>query len=121
MGSGRFWDGAGWLCEVAVLAVMVAFHGFLRADSVVLMHAFISERWVSGCSQTWQHLKPTNVWVWTRGSGFRLKEGKFSLGVRKKIFTVRMVSTGRLPREVVDALSLETRKVRLDGALSTLI
>jgi len=27
----------------------------------------------------------------------------------------------RLPREVVDALSLETFKVRLDGALSNLI
>jgi len=27
----------------------------------------------------------------------------------------------RLPREVVDALSLETSKVRLDGALSNLI
>ena len=27
----------------------------------------------------------------------------------------------RLPREVVDALSLETLKVRLDGALSNLI
>jgi len=35
-------------------------------------------------------------------------------------FTVRVVRHwDRLPRKVVDALSLETFKVRLDGALST--
>jgi len=32
-----------------------------------------------------------------------------------------MVKAGIMPREVVDAASLETFKVRLDGALSTLI
>lgn len=37
-------------------------------------------------------------------------------------FTVRMViHWHRLPREVVDALSLETYKASLDGALSKLI
>jgi len=38
-----------------------------------------------------------------------------------ELFTVRVVRhRHRLPREVVDAPSLETLKVRLDGALSTL-
>ncbi|KFM03005.1 hypothetical protein AS27_15505, partial [Aptenodytes forsteri] len=41
---------------------------------------------------------------------------------RKKCFTLRVVKQWhRLPREVVDAPSLETFQVRLDGALSNLI
>ncbi|KFQ76298.1 hypothetical protein N335_12218, partial [Phaethon lepturus] len=55
-------------------------------------------------------------------NGFKLKEGKFRLDLRKKYFTLRVVKPWpRLPREVVDAPSLETLKVRLDGALSNLI
>jgi len=57
----------------------------------------------------------------TRGKGFKVKEGRFRLN-RKKFFTMRVVrQCTRLPREVVDTSSLETFKVRLDGALSSLI
>jgi len=57
-----------------------------------------------------------------RGNGFKLEEGRFRLGIRKKLFTVMLVRhLGRLPREVVDAPSLEVFKTRLDGALSHLI
>ncbi|KFQ69439.1 hypothetical protein N335_05647, partial [Phaethon lepturus] len=43
------------------------------------------------------------------------------LDLRKKCFTMRVVKHWpRLPREVVDASSLETSQVRLDGALSNL-
>ncbi|KFQ08226.1 hypothetical protein N330_11968, partial [Leptosomus discolor] len=54
--------------------------------------------------------------------GFKLEEGRFKLDIRKTFFTVRVVKHWhRLPREGVEAPSLETFKVRLDGALSNLM
>ena len=50
----------------------------------------------------------------------KLKEGRFRLDIMKMFFTVRVVKHWRrLPREVVDAPSLQILRVRLDGALST--
>ncbi|KFQ58858.1 hypothetical protein N334_11144, partial [Pelecanus crispus] len=58
----------------------------------------------------------------TGNNGFKLKEGIFRLDIRKKFFTMRVVKHwNRLPRDVVEAPSLETFKVRLDGALSNVI
>ncbi|KFR16875.1 hypothetical protein N306_02956, partial [Opisthocomus hoazin] len=55
-------------------------------------------------------------------NGFKLKEGRFRLDIRKKLFTMRVVKHwNRLPREAVDAPSLEVLKARLDGALSNLV
>jgi len=57
----------------------------------------------------------------TRGNGFKLKEGRFRLDVRKKFFTQKVVRCwNRLPREAVNEPSLEACKVRLDGMLSSL-
>jgi len=61
-------------------------------------------------------------WDRTRSNGFKLKAGRFRVDIRMKFFTVRVVRHwNRLPREVVVAPSLETSKVRWEGALSNLI
>ena len=58
----------------------------------------------------------------TTGNGFKLRKGKFRLDIRRKFFTQRVVTHwNRLPKEAVDAPSLEAFKARLDVALSSLV
>ncbi|KFP51650.1 hypothetical protein N323_02296, partial [Cathartes aura] len=58
----------------------------------------------------------------TRGNGFKLKEGRFRLDMRKKCFTMRVVRHWNgFPREAVDVPSLEVFEVRFNRALSNLV
>ena len=58
----------------------------------------------------------------TRSNGFNFKKGRFRLDIRKKFFALKVVRHWhRLPREAVDAPSLEVLKTRLDETLSNLV
>jgi len=58
----------------------------------------------------------------TKRNGFKLKEGRFKLDDWKNFLTQRMMGWWKkLPREVVDASSLEEFKDSLDNILGSLI
>ena len=59
-----------------------------------------------------------------RGYGFKLRQGRFRLDIRRKFFTQTqrvVMHWNRLPKEVVDAPSMEAFKARLDMALGSLV
>ena len=58
----------------------------------------------------------------TRWNGLKLRQWRFRLGIRRRFFTQRVVRHwNRLPKEAVDAPSLEAFKARLDVALGSLV
>ena len=58
----------------------------------------------------------------TRGNGLMLHKGRFSLNIRKKYLSFRMVRCeNRLPGEVVASLSLEMFKKCLDVILRNMV
>jgi len=58
----------------------------------------------------------------TRENGFKQRQGRFRLDIRRKFFTQRVVTHwNRLPREVADAPSLEAFRARQEVALGSLV
>jgi len=86
-------------------------------------------RLLTGLRAAFQYLKGAyikageRVFTWecsdrTRSRGFKLKEGRFRLNIRKKFFPVRVVRLwNRFSREAVDAHFLQVFKARLDVVL----
>jgi len=58
----------------------------------------------------------------TRGNGLKLCQGRFRLGIRKNLFTERVVRPcNRLPKEVLESPSLEVIKKHVDTAFQDMI
>lgn len=73
------------------------------------------------CREARERLSVRNCSDRTGSNVYELKEG-FSLDIRKKFFTLRVVRHwNRLIRKVVAALSLSVFKAGLDKALSNLV
>ena len=98
--------------------------GFFRLEKRRLRGDLIAAFWyLKGA------YKQEGEWLFTRVDSDKtispcpkLKQGRFRLDIRKKFFTQRVVTHwNRLPKEVVDAPSLEAFKARLDVALGSLL
>jgi len=57
----------------------------------------------------------------TRSNGFKLREGRFRIDIRKKYFAMRGETLEQITERGSGGSSLETFKAKLDGSLSNLV